>query len=109
MGYDALNIQNFGRTKELGKAFQLMVSKTYQITGVGFVACGTVLQGTVSPGTNVHISPFDVSGRIGSIETHNKSLANVRPGHMIGLAIRGLPKMVQQGVHEGHMIYTGNG
>jgi len=107
--YDALNMQNFDRTKELAKPFRLMVSKTYQITGVGFVACGSVLQGSIEARTDVYLSPQGVKGRIGSIETHHKSLGTALPGHQIGLAIRGLDRKVQNSVIPGNVVYIGNG
>jgi len=84
---------------------RLPISNIYNIKGVGQIICGTVEQGTLSPGDEVGIVPSGLKGKkIFSIEQHKKVLPSAGPGDSVGLSIKGISK--DEKVSPGDIIYV---
>ncbi|MFB6353188.1 MAG: GTP-binding protein, partial [Halobacteriales archaeon] len=75
-------------------AFQLYVDRSYQVTGVGAVASGTVKSGRVAAGDELLLGPFpdgsfrDVEAR--SIEMHYHRVDEAKAGRIVGIALAGV-------------------
>ena len=72
---------------------RMSITDICKIKGVGDVICGPVLQGSIKTGETLKISPvIGCEVKVGSIETYHCPLENVRPGHQIGINVRGMQK-----------------
>ncbi len=74
--------------------FRMYVDRSYQVTGVGAVASGTIRAGSVSEGDRLKLGPFadgtfrDVEVR--SIEMHYHRVETARAGRIVGIALKGV-------------------
>lgn len=84
---------------------RLPISNIYNIKGVGQIICGTVEQGTLTPGDVIGIVPSNLRDKkVFSIEQHKKQLEKACPGDSVGLSIKGIAK--DEKVQPGDIIYV---
>ncbi len=77
------------------KSFTMSIDQALNIAGRGTVVTGTVEQGTIKPGEEVHlvgIKRKPISTTITSIEAFKKTLDNATAGDNCGLLLRGVTK-----------------
>ena len=94
-GFDALDamFRRLPRTHDADdEPFELYVDRTYQVTGVGTVASGTVKQGEVAEGDEVYLGPRDDGGyhsvEVRSIEMHYHRVERATAGNIVGVALK---------------------
>ena len=82
-----------GETNEADE-FQMYVDRTYNVTGVGAVASGTIRTGSVEAGDELLLGPMpdgtfrDVEVR--SIEMHYHRVEEATAGRIVGMALKGV-------------------
>jgi elongation factor 1-alpha len=74
--------------------FRMYVDRTYNVTGVGAVASGTVKSGAVQAGDELLLGPMQ-DGRfreveVRSIEMHYHRVDRARAGRIVGIALKGV-------------------
>jgi elongation factor 1-alpha len=76
------------------EAFRMYVDRTYNVTGVGAVASGTIKAGAVEAGDELLLGPMqDGSFRdveVRSIEMHYHRVDRARAGRIVGIALKGV-------------------
>ena len=80
--------------RPVDKPFLMAVESTYNVSGRGAVACGTVEQGRIKIGDDIEFYGYNKkfkSQAIG-IETFNKTLDYGEAGDNVGVLVRGLSK-----------------
>jgi len=97
-GLDTLD-ELFERLPKTGDAvadeqFRMYVDRTYNVTGVGAVASGTVQSGRVEAGDELLLGPM-ADGRfedveVRSIEMHYHRVDEAQAGRIVGIALRGV-------------------
>jgi elongation factor 1-alpha len=94
-GLDALD-ELFERLPESAADgdFQMYVDRTYNVTGVGAVASGTIKSGQVEAGDQLLLGPMaDGSFRdveVRSIEMHYHRVDEAQAGRIVGIALKGV-------------------
>jgi elongation factor 1-alpha len=77
--------------------FTMYVDRTYNVTGVGAVASGTIRSGTVEAGEDLLLGPMaDGSFReveVRSIEMHYHRVDEARAGRIVGIALKGVAEV----------------
>lgn len=107
-GFDVLDrlFHELPKTQEPGGGFEMYVDRTYQVTGVGTVASGTVKQGEVEVGDTVYLGPGGDDGfrevEVRSIEMHYHRVDRAKSGNIVGIAL----KNVDDGDVERGMVLT---
>ncbi|WP_336327178.1 GTPBP1 family GTP-binding protein [Halovenus sp. HT40] len=97
-GLDALDtlfeqLPKTGQPTE-SESFQMYIDRTYNVTGVGAVASGTIRSGTVEAGDELLLGPMpdgtfrDVEVR--SIEMHYHRVEEATAGRIVGIALKGV-------------------
>ena len=78
--------------RPIDKPFLMCVESTYNVSGRGAVACGTVEQGKVKIGDDVEFYGYNkkFKSQITGIETFNKTLDYGEAGDNVGVLVRGL-------------------
>jgi len=75
-------------------AFRMYIDRTYNVTGVGAVASGTIKSGAVEPGDDLLLGPMpdgsfrEVQAR--SIEMHYHRVDRAEAGRIVGIALKGV-------------------
>ncbi len=74
--------------------FQMYIDRSYSVTGVGAVASGTVMSGSVEAGDELLLGPM-ADGRfqsveVRSIEMHYHRVDQARAGRIVGIALKGV-------------------
>ena len=97
-GLDTLDTL-FERLPKTGQAdtdesFQMYIDRTYNVTGVGAVASGTIRAGTVEQGDELLLGPM-ADGRfraveVRSIEMHYHRVESAQAGRIVGIALKGV-------------------
>jgi elongation factor 1-alpha len=97
-GLDTLDTL-FERLPKTGRAdtdesFQMYIDRTYNVTGVGAVASGTIRSGTVEQGDELLLGPMP-DGRfreveVRSIEMHYHRVESAQAGRIVGIALKGV-------------------
>ncbi|MFB6297503.1 MAG: GTPBP1 family GTP-binding protein [Salinirussus sp.] len=74
--------------------FRMYVDRTYNVTGVGAVASGTIKTGAVEAGDELLLGPMADGGfrdvEVRSIEMHYHRVDRARAGRIVGIALRGV-------------------
>ncbi|MFC7209499.1 GTPBP1 family GTP-binding protein [Natronoarchaeum sp. GCM10025321] len=74
--------------------FRMYIDRTYSVTGVGAVASGTIMSGTVEAGDELLLGPMgDGSFReveVRSIEMHYHRVDEAKAGRIVGIALKGV-------------------
>ena len=82
------------RATDEHSAFQMYIDRTYNVTGVGAVASGTINAGSVSAGDELLLGPMsDGSFReveVRSIEMHYHRVDEAKAGRIVGIALKGV-------------------
>src|SRR5699024_4507662 len=95
-GLDELD-ELFERLPKTGSAageFSMYIDRSYQVTGVGAVASGTIRSGTLEAGDELLCGPFrdgvfrPVEAR--SIEMHYHRVDSAKAGRIVGIALKGV-------------------
>ncbi len=82
------------KTADDDGTFRMYVDRSYKVTGVGAVASGTIMSGTVEPGDELLIGPLP-DGRfepveVRSIEMHYHRVDQAQAGRIVGIALKGI-------------------
>jgi elongation factor 1-alpha len=74
--------------------FSMYVDRTYNVTGVGAVASGTIKSGTVEAGDDLLIGPMNDGSfkevEVRSIEMHYHRVDEAPAGRIVGIALKGV-------------------
>ncbi|MFW5929986.1 MAG: GTP-binding protein, partial [Halobacteriota archaeon] len=96
-GYDVLDefFRRLPKTQDSPEdPFELYVDRTYQVTGVGAVASGTVKSGSIEAGDTVYLGPYHDGGyrevEARSIEMHYHRVDRAETGNIVGIALKGV-------------------
>jgi hypothetical protein len=69
---------------------KIQLLNCHKIRGIGTVLEGHVISGTIKPGDIICLHPSGGKCKVFSIESYLESLAEAKPGHVIGFNIKGL-------------------
>ncbi|MVT64895.1 selenocysteine-specific translation elongation factor [Bradyrhizobium pachyrhizi] len=83
--------------------FRLAVDRVFTLTGIGIVATGTILSGTVRVGDRVLISPTGIPARVRSLHVQNKPADSGQAGDRCALNLQG-EDISKQAIHRGDMV-----
>ncbi|TKR25376.1 GTPBP1 family GTP-binding protein [Natronomonas salsuginis] len=95
-GLDVLDelFEQLPKTGAEAGEFSMYVDRTYNVTGVGAVASGTIRSGRVEAGDELLVGPFaDGTFRpveVRSIEMHYHRVDEAAAGQIVGLALKGI-------------------
>ncbi len=82
------------RESDAAAPFRMYIDRSYNVTGVGAVASGTINAGTVEAGDELLLGPMaDGSFReveVRSIEMHYHRVDQARAGRIVGIALKGV-------------------
>ncbi len=104
-GFDKLDklFRQLPKRREVGEGeFEMYIDRTYQVTGVGTVASGTVRNGEIKSGDTIYLGPMEdgtfkeVEAR--SIEMHYRRVRKAKAGDIVGIAISGEGKKIERGM-----------
>ncbi|XVH32316.1 GTPBP1 family GTP-binding protein [Haloferacaceae archaeon DSL9] len=91
---DALFEQLPKRATDDHASFRMYIDRTYNVTGVGAIASGTITAGTVEAGDELLLGPMaDGSFReveVRSIEMHYHRVDAAKAGRIVGIALKGV-------------------
>ncbi len=74
---------------DIGKP-RLYIDRSFLMPGMGGVATGTLRGGTLSVGDEIAVYPSKKSGRIRSMQSHNRAVEKAFPGQRTALALTGV-------------------
>jgi len=97
-GVDVLDelFERLPKTAGADGEFRMYVDRTYNVTGVGAVASGTIMSGEVEAGDELLLGPMpdgqfrEVEAR--SIEMHYHRVDRAEAGRIVGIALKGVPE-----------------
>jgi elongation factor 1-alpha len=82
------------KTADGAGSFSMYVDRTYEVTGVGAVASGTVRTGRVEAGDELLLGPFPDGAfrevEVRSIEMHYHRVDAAKAGRIVGIALKGV-------------------
>ncbi len=77
--------------KDIGKP-RLPVDRVFTMKGSGVVVTGTLINGSLSSGDDVIISPGNLPAHIRAIESHKQQIGKAQPGSRVALNVTGIKK-----------------
>jgi selenocysteine-specific elongation factor len=77
------------RDRTAGKRFRLAVDRVFTLSGVGVVATGTVLSGSVHLGDRIQLSPSGLLARVRSLHAQNRPAEAAHAGERCALNLTG--------------------
>src|SRR3984957_8158886 len=77
------------RDRTAGKRFRLAVDRVFTLSGVGVVATGTVLSGSVQLGDRIQLSPSGLFARVRSLHAQNRPADAAHAGERSALNLAG--------------------
>ena len=77
------------RDRAAGKRFRLAVDRVFTLSGVGVVATGTVLSGSVHLGDRIQLSPSGLFARVRSLHAQNRPAEVAHAGERCALNLTG--------------------
>ncbi|MFH1662670.1 MAG: selenocysteine-specific translation elongation factor [Chloroflexota bacterium] len=77
--------------KDIGKP-RLSIDRVFTMKGSGVVVTGTLINGSLSVGDDVFISPGGQTAHIRSIESYKQQVSRVQPGSRVALNLTGAKK-----------------
>jgi selenocysteine-specific elongation factor len=90
--------------KDIGKP-RLPVDRVFTMKGSGVVVTGTLINGSLSAGDEVFISPGGQTAHIRSIESYKQQVKRAKPGSRVALNLTGVKK---SGLERGDIIMSIN-
>jgi selenocysteine-specific elongation factor len=88
------------RDRTAGKRFRLAVDRVFTLSGVGVVATGTVLSGSVHLGDRVQLSPSGLLARVRSLHAQNRPAEAAHAGERCALNLTG-PGITKDAIRRG--------
>ena len=85
------------------RRFRLAIDRVFTLAGIGVVATGTVLTGTVGVGDRVRISPSGLAARVRSLHVQNEQAESGHAGDRCALNLQG-EEISKGAVHRGDMV-----
>lgn len=79
-------------SRATGDRFRMSVDRAFVIDGLGLVATGTVLRGSVAAGDGVRLLPAGRAARVRSLRANHGEAARARAGQRCALALHGLAR-----------------
>lgn len=77
--------------KVTGQVFRMYIDRLFNIKGQGYVVTGTVMNGTVETGQELHLLPgLDKKLKVRQIERHGKTVDRVMAGDRAALNVAGI-------------------
>ena len=83
-----------------GKRFRLAVDRVFTLSGVGVVATGTVLSGSVNLGDRIQLSPSGLLARVRSLHAQNRPAEAAHAGERCALNLSG-PGITKDAIQRG--------
>jgi selenocysteine-specific elongation factor len=77
------------RDRRAGQRFRLAVDRVFTLSGVGVVATGTVLSGSVYLGDRIQLSPSGLFARVRSLHAQNRPAEEAHVGERCALNLAG--------------------
>lgn len=90
--------------KDIGKP-RLPVDRVFTMKGSGVVVTGTLINGSLSAGDEIFISPDGQAAHIRSIESYKQQVKKAQPGSRVALNLTGVKKA---GLERGDIIMSMN-
>ncbi|MFB6125785.1 MAG: GTPBP1 family GTP-binding protein [Halolamina sp.] len=85
------------RDTDVDGPFRMYVDRSYNVTGVGAVASGTVNRGTVEAGDELLLGPMPDGAfrevEVRSIEMHYHRVDRAKAGRIVGIALKGVDEV----------------
>jgi selenocysteine-specific elongation factor len=88
------------RDRTTGKKFRLAVDRVFTLSGVGVVATGTVLSGSVQLGDRIQLSPSGLLARVRSLHAQNRPAEAAHAGDRCALNLTG-PDIIKDAIRRG--------
>ncbi len=88
------------RDRAAGKRFRLAVDRVFTLSGVGVVATGTVLSGSVHLGDRIQLSPSGLFARVRSLHAQNRQAEVAHAGERCALNLTG-PSITKDAIRRG--------
>ena len=85
-----------------GKRFRLAVDRVFTLSGVGVLATGTVLSGSVHLGDRIQLSPSGLFARVRSLHSQNRPAEAAHAGERCALNLAG-PDITKDAIRRGDM------
>jgi selenocysteine-specific elongation factor len=90
------------RDRAAGKRFRLAVDRVFTLSGVGVVATGTVLSGSVHLGDRIQLSPSGLYARVRSLHAQNRPAEAAHAGERCALNLAG-PGITKDAIRRGEV------
>lgn len=87
--------------RDISGHFRMPIDRVIPIKGLGTVVAGTVLEGALSPGTEIQIYPGETITKVKSIQSHEVDVDYVVAGQRAALLLSGVKK---EEVHRGMVV-----
>jgi selenocysteine-specific elongation factor len=88
------------RDRTAGTRFRLAVDRVFTLSGVGVVATGTVLSGSVHLGDRIRLSPSGLFARVRSLRAQNRPAEAAQSGERCALNLTG-PDITKDAIRRG--------
>ena len=88
------------RDRRAGRRFRLAVDRVFSLSGVGVVATGTVLSGSVHLGDRIQLSPCGLFARVRSLHAQNRPTDTAQAGERCALNLSG-PGITKDAIRRG--------
>jgi selenocysteine-specific elongation factor len=88
------------RDRRGGQRFRLAVDRVFTLSGVGVVATGTVLSGSVQLGDRIQLSPSGLLARVRSLHAQNRPAEAAHAGERCALNLTG-PDITKDAIQRG--------
>ena len=88
------------RDRTSGRRFRLAVDRVFTLSGVGVVATGTVLSGSVQLGDRIQLSPSGLFARVRSLHAQNRPAETAHAGERCALNLSG-PGITKDAIQRG--------
>jgi selenocysteine-specific elongation factor len=104
-GVDALRVHletaaDAVRDRGAAKRFRLAIDRVFTLSGVGVVATGTVLSGSVHVGDRIQLSPSGLVARVRSLHAQNRPADEAHAGERCALNLTG-PGITKDAIRRG--------
>lgn len=84
-------LAEIGSPRDWGKP-RLPIDRVFSLSGFGTVVTGTLLDGSLRVGDEVHIQPGNLTGRIRGLQTHKTKRDVAHPGSRVAINLTGVSR-----------------